>query len=332
MAWPKRKTNSSGELWCKGCRSYHPAELFSPQGQGRRAQECRESRNRRIVSERASRLVRVEAACKRCGTIFTGRRMQKFCTVACKRKSGEERRIANWIPATKVCKWCLCEFVKTGPLHIFCTTRCKDLSQNVRRRKGRKQSATVTLKCQECGAEVTKLQRFYTRKLPKFCSPKCCYMSRRGHKSPLHRGTAYKTRGADWKETAKVIRARDGNVCVACGLAGEGRKLSVDHIIPYRLMIQWDINPNAAVNLASLCINCHPVKTAHEVALLAGDVVGFLSGLRWMHYPDDRVRAACEYASLPWAVVGTQQWRPTEQEFDEILGIGSKLGRMGSGE
>lgn len=320
MAWPKRKTNASGELWCKGCRSYHPADEFSPQGPCRTS-ECRESRNRRLMAERAKRLVRVQRSCKRCGTLFSGRPVQEFCNPACMRKAAEEKRIANWVPVTKKCRWCECEFIKTGPLHIFCTKRCKELLQNLRRRKDRKQAAAVTFKCQECGTEVTKLQRFYTRKKPKFCSPKCCYMSRRGHKSPLHRGTAYKTRGADWKETAKVIRARDGNLCVACRQAGDGRKLSVDHIIPYRLMIQWEINPNAAVNLASLCINCHPVKTAYERDLLAGDVVGFLSGLRWMHYPSDRVKAACEYAGLPWASVGVEQKIYTEAEFNSILGI-----------
>jgi hypothetical protein len=82
---------------------------------------------------------------------------------------------------------------------------------------------------------------------------------------------------------AEKIRIRDGRVCVRCGKTEkeQGFKMSVDHIIPLRLVLSWneagltDVSPNNEANLMSLCKNCHGIKTAAEIRYLRGDAVGF---------------------------------------------------------
>jgi 5-methylcytosine-specific restriction endonuclease McrA len=85
---------------------------------------------------------------------------------------------------------------------------------------------------------------------------------------------------------------------MACGLVGG--KYDVDHIVPYRLMVQWNLEANALVNLLTTCDTCHARKTNTEVRLLKGDVVGFKRELFRVNYPEDRVRAAFAFAGIKW--------------------------------
>ncbi len=92
---------------------------------------------------------------------------------------------------------------------------------------------------------------------------------------------------ADWEERAERIRARDGYRCRNCGKTQQenGRKLTVDHILPRR----WFTDPSGADdpdNLMSRCGSCHGKKTARaERKLLQGDVVGFQQHLNELGGP-----------------------------------------------
>lgn len=64
--------------------------------------------------------------------------------------------------------------------------------------------------------------------------------------------TRRRIRGIFWKQIANEIRKRDNNICQICGLKGNGKKLPVHHIIPFR--ISKDNNFN---NLITVCQPCH---------------------------------------------------------------------------
>ena len=61
-------------------------------------------------------------------------------------------------------------------------------------------------------------------------------------------------------------------------------KLSVDHIVPYRLALEYGqkegIDPNHPDNLICLCRGHHTQKTHIERRLLRGDLVGFEADMR----------------------------------------------------
>jgi len=79
---------------------------------------------------------------------------------------------------------------------------------------------------------------------------------------------------------------RDG-ACVNCSaLPAENQKLSVDHIVPFRLAKQYadempiGPSPNHLDNLASLCRTCHGFKLHPEGKLLRGDIIGFIQEVK----------------------------------------------------
>lgn len=94
----------------------------------------------------------------------------------------------------------------------------------------------------------------------------------------MYRGGEIRGRGKQWTKVAEAIRRRDNYVCQRCGKPQSengGRKLSVDHIIPWRLFID-ETEANADANLVSLCFVCHGWKTAYaEQRYLRGDVLDF---------------------------------------------------------
>jgi 5-methylcytosine-specific restriction endonuclease McrA len=133
---------------------------------------------------------------------------------------------------------------------------------------------------------------------PKFCSLQCAYRERRGDKSPKFRGCAVSYRGVGWVHTAEIIRARDEYLCGICRELPDKTKHHVDHVIPFRLMKLWGLDPNHYDNLQTLCNSCHSTKHHVEDRLLKGDLLGFLCGLVAMNYPIGRIRAACAVAEL----------------------------------
>ena len=57
-----------------------------------------------------------------------------------------------------------------------------------------------------------------------------------------------------WAAVSKAVRGRDNDACVLCGEAVESGRLSVHHIVPYRICEEDDPE-----NLVSLCKSCHAI-------------------------------------------------------------------------
>ena len=91
----------------------------------------------------------------------------------------------------------------------------------------------------------------------------------------------------NWEVRAEQIRARDGYRCQDCLKTQQenGRRLSVDHILPRR----WFIDPSEAddpANLLSRCGSCHGKKTARaERKLLQGDIIASQQHLKELGNP-----------------------------------------------
>ena len=186
----------------------------------------------------------------------------------------------------KACKHCGKEFFPP-PSTIarkFCCLRCANSSR----------VKLMPQICEQCGSEFTP----YNSRKRRFCSSNCQHKSMVGSEHPLWRGNRRQERGSTWKENSKIARDRD-KVCVGigCGLSPVeiGQRLSVDHIVPFRLTViygQTDgIDPNDLRNLAALCRSCHAKKTQAESLLLRGDMIGFLSIIRTI-MPMDRIETA----------------------------------------
>ncbi|KKM80004.1 hypothetical protein LCGC14_1344320, partial [marine sediment metagenome] len=73
------------------------------------------------------------------------------------------------------------------------------------------------------------------------------------------------SRGAGWQRARKAV-SRD-SCCAVCGVQ-RGQKsvaLPVDHVIASRFIEQHKLgDPNATVNLVTLCPRCHPKKRRAE--------------------------------------------------------------------
>lgn len=58
-------------------------------------------------------------------------------------------------------------------------------------------------------------------------------------------------------ELRKACRIRDNFCCVGCGVSGKDRQIFCDHIVPYRVCLDHELD-----NLQMLCGACHAKKTA----------------------------------------------------------------------
>jgi hypothetical protein len=131
--------------------------------------------------------------------------------------------------------------------------------------------------CITCGATVRRRAGRFTGRIA-VCSRECqaAYFSGANH--PLHRGDQDPNRGARWRQLAATIRLRDRFECQRCGKfesENGGKKLSVDHIVPWRLF-EDKAAANDPDNLASLCHACHAHKTVYvEPRYLRGDMMAF---------------------------------------------------------
>jgi 5-methylcytosine-specific restriction endonuclease McrA len=95
----------------------------------------------------------------------------------------------------------------------------------------------------------------------------------RGARSAMFRGDKDPNRGADWNRIAERVRERDGYTCRWCGKtqADNRQKLSIDHVIPWRLFDN-KAAANDLSNLIALCRSCHMRKTASfERLMMQGD-------------------------------------------------------------
>ncbi len=110
---------------------------------------------------------------------------------------------------------------------------------------------------------------------------------RSGPRHPQYRCQLLLPLPADWKARAERVRCRDGYRCRNCGKTQQenGRRLSVDHILPRRWFADH-VKADDPANLVSRCASCHGKKTAGaERKLLQGDVIGFQQHLKELGYP-----------------------------------------------
>jgi 5-methylcytosine-specific restriction endonuclease McrA len=234
--------------------------------------------------------------------------LRRYCSARCIQSARNEReRKLGLLPSTRNCKRCHKEFSPSKHWNEFCSKRCTEINRNDRLRKGTQQpERRISAICLSCGSKFEQPQRHYSTvkgRVPKFCSIACAYKERRGAKSPNFRGGTVGYRGVRWADIAEQARARDQYLCGACSVLHGRVKHSVDHVIPYRLMRQWGIDPNHFDNLQTLCRACHGRKFEAENRLLRGDLVGFVQSMLSMKYPELRIRAALQHAGLSCAAL-----------------------------
>lgn len=187
----------------------------------------------------------------------------RYCSNTCRVRDRQVR--------PRKCQRCGDSFIMNTNLNSrpgrgkFCSRSCfyEAKGENLKRKP---------FECKQCSKEFT-VPEAWIRKAgkPKFCSRRCADMSK-------HRLGSTSFRGTGWDKIRAAIRSRDGDVCVRCGEANaSGRKLSVDHVIPWILVASDESIANSDDNLASLCGPCHTVKTHHiEPRFLRGDYLALV--------------------------------------------------------
>lgn len=109
-------------------------------------------------------------------------------------------------------------------------------------------------------------------------------------------------RGKEWKAArAECILAQSNpNVILRCGVCqGPLPRPQVDHIVPEQFLFQFGVpNVHEQVNLLAIHARCHGKKKTVEDLLFRGDKLGFLSGLRRLGWPMERVEAALRFYRL----------------------------------
>ena len=255
---------------CKGCgtalRRRKPSHLA-------RAQYC--SARCAYETRRKAGLAK-QKPCVICGTVAKKPSGAKTCSAAC----GYEYRKRHTRSARK-CLHCGLETTATNGIHIkYCSIRCYNAVRNKRPR-------FVPVQCRQCGASVKRTVAAIKRTKNTFCSRQCSATFHRGENSPLYRGDKDPNRGAAWNKLAQSIRVRDNYACRRCGLCetGNGQKLSVDHVRPWRSFEDKTL-ANHPDNLVSLCRPCHSFKTSTvEAAWLRGDVIAWRQFVASLHLP-----------------------------------------------
>lgn len=196
----------------------------------------------------------------------------------CSAKCGYELRKRTTRPQ-RSCNHCGEMYWPQGSFRVkFCSRKCYIADIGTRR-------AMLTATCMECGSKFKRTAAALKRVRHAFCGNACVRKFFVGEKSPMFRGDKDPNRGAAWNRRAEAIRERDGYSCRRCGLCqtGNGQKLSVDHVKPWRSFEDKDA-ANHPSNLVSLCRSCHNFKTSTvERAWLRGDRVAYLQWVRSLH-------------------------------------------------
>lgn len=227
---------------------------------------------------------KVSRKCRICGEHFE---TIPFLAIRQKTCGKEECRRASYRTGKMVpCATCGKEFWKyrSQPMRNYCSPKCAGVRLNQK----------VSIKCTNCGKEFIRGRAFVRRVKRPFCSLDCSRQFFRGENGQTWRGGQNKHyRGPDWPQKSKAARKRDGHICQVCGKPQQkGEKLSVDHIIPYRLVKRNDL-----INLISICrAPCHASKTGGaEADFLRGNILGFNQRLNAAGWPMERVQAAMSW-------------------------------------
>jgi 5-methylcytosine-specific restriction endonuclease McrA len=123
----------------------------------------------------------------------------------------------------------------------------------------------IEVTCAHCARIFRRTRGAVKRTKLAFCNDLCRSKYFVGERAANWRGGHDPNRGPGWLKLARSIRDRDGHICTRCGMteAENRQKLDVDHIQPWRSLIEFGIEvANAPENLTSLCRKCHRWKTA----------------------------------------------------------------------
>lgn len=203
--------------------------------------------------------------CPICHRRMSGNR--QTCSATCGYRFRKERARKQ-----KTCPICNSQFWPVK--HVarwskFCSKACYVAKQSER-------LALVEVTCAQCARTFRRTRAAVKRVANVFCNKVCARKFLSGENHPHWRGGHDANRGPAWLKLAASIRERDGHACRRCGRtqAENGRKLDVDHIVPWRLFNSAEI-ANQPSNLVSLCARFHRIKTAKmERAYLIGDCLG----------------------------------------------------------
>lgn len=136
--------------------------------------------------------------------------------------------------------------------------------------KGKDSSAwkgkTKERECKYCGKPFKVPESWLKRGRGKFCSKECSWKWKSenivGEKCGNWKGGYEPYYGPNWCAQRRITLERDNHICQRCGMTedGNGRSLSVHHIIPFREFgIERYEEANKLENLISLCRICHTV-------------------------------------------------------------------------
>jgi hypothetical protein len=237
------------------------------------------------VYQRNKRLERhAVLKCRICGNPSKNRRMAPggFCSVEC--YQADRRTREKKTRRTRICETCGAAFVAVlnynGRWRRFCSAKCLSVQTA-------KRLAMLIVQCEQCHAVFRRTAGAVKRTKHIFCSKPCHRAYFVGEQSPAWRGGSHPNRGAGWVKLAERIRERDGYTCQRCTKTQKdnGERLSVDHIIPWRLFLN-KVEANDTDNLISLCRDCHGWKThVAERKMLIGDRIQFEQYIKSIRMP-----------------------------------------------
>lgn len=219
--------------------------------------------------------------CLHCNAVISGEKpsalaKRKFCSTSCHYRYKLERRSERWR-----CVMC------GQPTRHAWSTRCRRCSHLARPRLpcthcgspippwrrycsvacyGAHKRRRVLTKCAQCDKAIERFPAQMLRNKRHFCSARDQDLFQRGENHPYFKGSTDQPRGTGWRLIASKIRDRDGHMCRRCGVleTDNGRRLSIDHIIPLREFNGDLLRANSHENLISLCALCHGLKTTAE--------------------------------------------------------------------
>lgn len=225
----------------------------------------------RSFHKRPERSVRQCPVCEREFTPYSS--LQTACSRSCSVTAFHRRERATRL---RPCRRCGINFAPT-PSAIsrhggqFCSWLCYRAHVGER-------PAMLEATCAICGGTFRRTRAALGRVTNAYCSRECrakgSAINQLGPLSPNWRGGHRGWRGPRWRELAEQIRKRDGYRCRYCGKPQEegGRRLAVDHVLPFRSFATPD-EANTPENLVAVCASCHGKKTRAESRWLQGDVL-----------------------------------------------------------
>lgn len=258
----------------------------------RRSYLCRIHYNERIKEKHAKLRKIVIKACEYCENRFkSSRKTDKYCNQKCSDKARLKRDRIYPLPSISNCKHCNKEFLPKTIRGKYCGHKCKEIARSFRRfpLENRKKIKFRVEACRQCSTEFKVPEKEYKRRTPRFCSLKCWYDS---NKIEGSEPDDFPKDPRGWLHLAEEIRQAYGNRCAQCGNINERRKLSVDHIIPRRVIARIDLYPHWKWNLIPLCNSCHTKKTRLEVFALYGLWEDYARELKLLGYPMGRFKVA----------------------------------------